>query len=218
MLVKTKQVILLLTLISYSYLGYATEYSMNEMPMYGGKHNPTVPENAQMSENAAKMGWQYYYKGDFKTAIKRFNQAWMFNRKSVDAFWGFGLIMGQRALKEDHITNIKASIQYLEKANEYSSAKNYKIIADLAHSYSLLAFILKGEGKLNKDVFEKAEKLFEEAKNINSKYPVAYFNWSVLEFEQGKYAKAKELMNRAKELGFKVNPDYEKELNSKIKL
>ena len=79
----------------------AKDRDMNELPMYGGKHNPTVEQNKQFSASAAKLGWQYYYRGDLDTAMKRFNQAWMFDRDSIDALLGFGMIMWQRSAQED---------------------------------------------------------------------------------------------------------------------
>jgi hypothetical protein len=68
-------------LIAFFCSVYAAERPINELPMYGGKHNPTVETNKKFSESAAKLGWKYYYSGDVDTAIKRFNQAWMFDRE-----------------------------------------------------------------------------------------------------------------------------------------
>lgn len=73
---------------------------MNELPMYGGQHNPVVERNEGYSKVAIQKGWQAYYSGDLNTAIKRFNQGWMFDRENPQVFWGFGLIMGQRAFLE----------------------------------------------------------------------------------------------------------------------
>ena len=69
--------------------------------MYGGQHNPTVERNPDFSRDATHRGWEAYYQGDFDTAIKRFNQGWMFDRENPEVYWGFGLIMGQRAFEED---------------------------------------------------------------------------------------------------------------------
>ncbi|MCC7433476.1 MAG: hypothetical protein IT363_02245, partial [Methanoregulaceae archaeon] len=38
----------------------AAERPENELPMYGGKHNPEVEENKESSKGLAKLGWQYY--------------------------------------------------------------------------------------------------------------------------------------------------------------
>ena len=122
------------------------ERPMNEMPMYGGTHNPKVGHNKSHSSSAAKLGWKYYYKGDLKTAIKRFNQAWMFDRNSAEAFWGFGLIMGRRASEENTEKNLKESIKYLKKADQLSK-NDPAIIVDLAFSKTLLWYYLKESKK-----------------------------------------------------------------------
>jgi hypothetical protein len=48
----------------------ATNRPVNELLMYGGRHTPTVEENKKFIRYAAIPGWQYYYKGDLKTAMR----------------------------------------------------------------------------------------------------------------------------------------------------
>lgn len=190
---------------------------MNELPMYGGKHNPTVERNKEHSASAVNLGWQYFSKGDLKTAIKRFNQAWMFDRDNAEAFWGFGLIMGSRASEGNTETNLQESIKYLEKANELSK-NNSRIIVDLAFSKTLLGHYLKDIKKpLFQKHFDEADSLFEKAQQIEQNYPLIYSNWSVLRFYEEKYSSAHSKLQQAKKLGFKPDPNYEKELNEKLK-
>ena len=92
------------------------ERLMNELPMYGGQHDPTVAPNKEFSRNLSELGWNYYYEGDLDTAIKRFNQSWMFDRDNVKTLWGFGVIMGRRAYEEQSESHIRESVRYLEMA------------------------------------------------------------------------------------------------------
>lgn len=93
------------------------ERPSNEIPMYGGEYEPTVEINPAFSQDAAARGWKAYYQGDLDTAIKRFNQGWMFDRENPDVYWGFGLIMGQRAQAEGKPSyHLQESIKHLEKA------------------------------------------------------------------------------------------------------
>lgn len=195
---------------------WATERPMNELPMYGGKHDPVVPTNKNFSRSAAELGWKYYYAGDFDTAIKRFNQAWMFDRQSTDAFWGFGLVMGQRAEKEDQEHNLRESIKYLAMANS-SSPRNGKIMVDLAFSYTLLGAFLIEKKESAKGEFAEAKSLYEQAAKLEPQYPLVYANWGLLEFFSGHYPAAQHLLRKAKDLGFKPDPAYEKELEGKIR-
>ncbi|MDB5012786.1 MAG: hypothetical protein JWQ25_988, partial [Daejeonella sp.] len=44
------------------------------------------------SDLLVKLGFDYLYKNDLKTAMFRFNQAWLLDPKNENAFWGFGAI------------------------------------------------------------------------------------------------------------------------------
>jgi tetratricopeptide (TPR) repeat protein len=212
-----KNIILtLFILVCFSQIAYA-EHPMNEIPMYGGQHDPQVEENKEFSKDAAELGWQYFYSGDHDTAIKRFNQAWMFDRNSPQAFWGFGLIMGARSMQENTEENLKESINFLGKANELSK-DNPKIMVDLAYSETMLGVFMKSEKKEGfQNHFDKARKLYEQSENIETGYPLLYSNWSVLEFYEESYLEAKEKLDKAKRLGFEPDPEYEKDLNEKLK-
>ncbi len=204
-------------LIIYLLTGTAfAEPSSNELPMYGGTHNPTVEENKSQSASAASLGWQYFYKGDLSTAIKRFNQSWVFDRQNAEAFWGFGLIMGRRATEENTETNLQESIKHLKTANKLSK-NNPRIIVDLAFSKTLLgAFMKENKNPSFQSLFNEANVLFKKAEKLEETYPVLYYNWSVLRFYEGKYSLAQSKLKRAKQLGYKADPSYENELNERI--
>lgn len=44
------------------------------------------------SDHLISLGFQYYYKYDFKTAMYRFNQAYLLDPGNTDIFWGYGAI------------------------------------------------------------------------------------------------------------------------------
>ena len=129
--------LVLIFLLLISAHAFAAEYEMNELPMYGGQHSPQVETSKENSKSASDLGWKYLSRGDLSTAMKRFNQAWMFDRKNPDAFWGVGVIMGRRAEKENTERNLTASIHLLSTAHELNP-DNGKITSDLAYSYTLL--------------------------------------------------------------------------------
>jgi tetratricopeptide (TPR) repeat protein len=211
-----KSFITLIFVIVVLYPAYATERQINEMPMYGGQHNPDVATNKESSKSAAQLGWKYYYSGDLDTAMKRFNQAWMFDRENADVYWGFGLIMGQKASQEETENNLRESIKYLGIANK-KKPKNARIMVDLAFSHAILGEYLLSKKKIAKDEFNQARILFQQAEKLEPEYPLLYSNWSVLEFYAGNYESAKKLLAKSKKLGFNPDPDYEKDLESKIK-
>ncbi len=211
-----KSLIAFLAMIIFAIPIYA-KHPMNEMPMYGGQHDPRVTENKELSRNAAKLGWKYYYDGDHKTAIKRFNQCWMFNRRNPEAFWGFGLIMGARAMQGDVENNLMESIKFLKKALEFLP-DNSKLMVDIAYSESLLGAFLKDKNKKEFQIhFRKSRDWYKKSEKINPTYPLLYSNWSILEFYEENYEEAKNKLATAKKLGFEPEPAYENDLESKLK-
>lgn len=207
-----------LAVFLWSQLAFA-EHPMNEVPMYGGQHDPSVERNPAFSQDAAQRGWKAYYKGDFDTAIKRFNQAWMFDRENSEAYWGFGLILGQRASQEDPEANLKESIRFLQMANE-KDPKNGRIMGDLAFSHTVVGHYYESERKEDnkaKEHFGVASKLFENAFKADPKYPPTIANWSVFYFYTGDYKQAKSKADEAQQLGYVFSPDYIKDLEKHIK-
>ena len=153
--VSITHVALLMAALSFVSPAYAKR-PMEGLAMYGGEHNPEVEPNKDYSQSAAKLGWDYFYKGEPDIAMKRFNQAWMFDRDSVDALWGFGVVMGARAAQEDPEHHLRESVRFLEMAHSKSSR-----------------------------YLAQARKLFEQCEKIDATYPLLYSNWSVLEFSGG---------------------------------
>jgi tetratricopeptide (TPR) repeat protein len=183
---------------------------INELPMYGGLHDPQVEPNESKSEALSRLGWKYLYSGDESTAIKRFNQAWMFNRKNPEAFWGFGIIMGRRASQGETEKRLKDSIKYLQMASDLAP-ENGRILGDIAFSHTILGSYYKSEQKKDKAAeaqFAKAGKLFADAFRADPKYPPIVANWSVFYFYTGDYQKAKSKADEAIKMGYKFSPDY----------
>ncbi|MDD5772987.1 MAG: hypothetical protein PHX78_05920 [bacterium] len=167
--------------------------------------------------NTLKSAWNYYYKGDYSLAMKRFNQAWLLDNNNAEVFWGFGLIMGIRAWSENPGKNLSESIKFLEKANELFK-DNPNLLIDLAHSEIMLGNFLKDNKREEfQNHFDKARSLFQKSEGLNKNIPLLYLNWSLLEFFEKKYAEAKVKLDIAKKMGFKPDLNYEKDLEKHLK-
>lgn len=208
-----KSLVLVALFLTAAY-SLAANYETNEMPMYGGDHVPEVERSPANSKGAAELGWKYLYRGDLSTAMKRFNQAWMFDRTNPDAFWGLGIVMGRRAEKEDTERNLTESISLLTTAHELSP-QNGRITGDLAFSYALLGNCLATKGGDGKEKYEKAEALFADAYKREPQYPPIPANWAVLKFYTGDFPASRKLLQEAQRLGYTPDPDFLKELNEK---
>jgi len=213
-----KIIIPLITFCLLSQLAFA-ERPINELPMYGGQHYPTVERNTALSRDATQRGWNAYYQGDFDTAIKRFNQGWMFDRENPEVYWGFGLIMGQRSSQENPEENLKESIRFLQIAVD-KDPQNGRIMGDLAFSNTLLGFYYKSEKKnkqMAKKHFDIARNLFEKAFTADPNYPPTIANWSVFYFYTEEFSKAKIKADEAIKLGYQFSLGYMKELDENLK-
>lgn len=87
------------------------EIPINERPMYGGI--PPTPAEQKVdqefidevvrkygsreaaSEKALEAAWDWFYKGDYHKAMRRFNQAWLLNPNDPRVFHGYGAALGE---------------------------------------------------------------------------------------------------------------------------
>lgn len=66
----------------------ADEKFINEM-MLPEKFNG---DRAAASAHMIRLGFNYLYRGDIKTAMYRFNQAYLLDPENTDIFWGYGVV------------------------------------------------------------------------------------------------------------------------------
>ena len=122
-----KLLFFLLTIV-YLFCSGCGKTSTNEIPMYGGIE--FTPEQKEINEKfiqgvvkqygsreaaadeSVRCGWHYYNeKHDLKTAMKRFNQAWLLDPNNAGAFFGFGFLMAEKGKEDEAITYYKKSIE-----------------------------------------------------------------------------------------------------------
>jgi tetratricopeptide (TPR) repeat protein len=104
------QALLTATLIVLSSLAHAQD--MNLLPKYGsqpksdalkasdavfisGMDEEYHGDRAKASMYMAMRGWQFLAAGDFDTAMRRFNQAWLLDHSNGTALWGMGAYEAQ---------------------------------------------------------------------------------------------------------------------------
>jgi len=184
---------------------------MNELPMYGGQHEPKVEQNEDFSKDASQHGWEAYYQGNFDKAMRRFNQAWMFDRENPDVYWGFASVLQKRAAKEEQITNLRESLKFFEIAYEKDS-KNGMILGDLAFAHTIIGVELKKK-KEKQFHFLKADELFVKAYELTPDYPPIVAHWAQHLYVTKNYEEAKEKVKQASDAGFEFAPHLLKELN-----
>jgi len=95
----------------------------------------------EASEYYVSKGWEYFYKDDNDTSMKRFNQAWLLDNTNSQIYWGFGNLLGRK--KE-----FEKSIKYLQKSLEIEP-NNAKVYECISTSYGQLYLKTKDVKYLN---------------------------------------------------------------------
>ena len=129
--------------IILSNLSYAknNKTPTNEIPMYGGiSRTPYEKETDEkfiqsvLKEYGSKevafqkgfeFGWNYFYKGDYAAAMRRFNQCWLIDPDDSRIFNAFGMIAAERG-------NLKEAIDWYQKGADKGDPKAQ---FNLANSY-----------------------------------------------------------------------------------
>lgn len=211
-----------LLLATFLFASASADYSMEELPMYGGKHSPEVAPDPASSKHAAERGWQYYYRGDLSTAMKRFNQAWMLDRNNAQALWGFGVVTGQRALADEaqRAHNLRESLRLLELAWALEPA-NGKLMGDVAFTCILLGQLAEEtaagstQAQQRQDATaykEHAGQLFAKALELEPDYAPLLANYGMWLFHAGDFTRARELTAKAEAQGYPIPPTFLLEL------
>ena len=120
------------------------------------------------SPSYTQLGWDYFYKNDLETSMKRFNQAWLLDSLNADVYWGFGNLLGRQ-------NKLQASIPYFEKSLKLKP-NNSKVYESLATSYGQLFVSNQKSETLDKAVeaLKKANTLDKNNPRILSQLTSAY--------------------------------------------
>lgn len=155
------------------------------------------------SDAYVAFGWSYYREGDFRTAMKRFNQAWLLDNGNPDAYWGFGNIAGQKH-------DFELSIRMLTVAVELYPEDNALLLHDLGKSCNMIAFQFGHEGdavSMSKNL-KIAAGIFEKAIVIDDHLGILYHALAVSRFYLGEPETALENINKAIACGEQVPSEF----------
>jgi Tfp pilus assembly protein PilF len=150
------------------------------------------------SDHLIKLGFKYLYDGDLKTAMYRFNQAYLLDAGNENIYWGYGAIYG-------YLGDPAASLKQYDKGLDIN-ANNANILTDKATIY--FVSYQQEQGKDHKKL-DTAISLLQKAykagpKNVNTTYKL-----SVCNFLNHDCANAWKYYNECKQLGGKpITADY----------
>ncbi len=136
------------------------------------------------SMDMAMRGWQYLASGYLDDAMRRFNQAWLLNKKNGTALWGMAAIEASSGNYDD-------SMKLFAEAEKFVGSEiNFSV--DYARTVGMAGVERKDDGLL-KDAFDRFGRIYQKApqhtKNLQ--------NWATTLFGIGRYSDAWEKVKLA---------------------
>lgn len=143
----------------------------------------SASDRKSAARKAIRRAWEFYEGGDPKTAMKRFNQAWLLDPNDAEVFLGFASLMSEKGQTEE-------SIRFNRKA--LSLNPRYEMaMTNLARGYirkaMKLGAIAVAPGPPGKEYFDclnEAEDLLAVASRISvsddKELSYVYYKWAVV--------------------------------------
>jgi len=233
---------LILVVSMFFCLSCSKELPINERPMYGNV--PPTPDvqkaHEELIEDVVKEtgsreagaeelihnAWVYYDKGDYKAAMRRFNQAWLLNPNNAEAFFGFGRLMDKKGDVNEAIKMYTKAIQidprrddaYNNRGLGYVDKGDYKqAISDFTKATQInpndsQTYHDRASCYVQLKQYKKALLDFTKALEIDPKATRSYNDRAITYFELKDYDKSWEDVHKAKQLGYKHHPGFLKAL------
>lgn len=198
--------------ITYEQWKEEAKNEINLQPEYGHikKSAQQVGDDKQFVENAlkvegtarkasdhlVKLGFDYLYRGDVKTAMYRFNQAWLLDPKNENAYWGFGAVYFT-------FNDTNEALKQYEKGlliNPHSS----NILTDKATIYVSLYMNTHNQHDLDSAIM-----IFNESYKANPSNQNTLFKLSAAYYYKNDCANAWKYYNECMKLGGQqISPGY----------
>lgn len=217
--IKSQYILLAAAGLIIALLSGCASVDISLLPMYGDVEKTEKQKNADAtyleymdahfddrrasSETAARAGWNYWYKGDWQTAMRRFNQAWLLDSDNYSAYWGYVVILGMQGnyLDSSNMGDIALSL----------APGNQKLICDVAFSNANYASTIKLNRTDKERYLQKALSMYEQAATVAPEEPC--MNWAVTLYNHGQYLAAWEQVKKAEQLGYNYPEVFLNELS-----
>lgn len=157
------------------------------------------------SNHLINLGFQYLNKGDLKTAMYRFNQAFLLDSENTDIYWGFGAIY--------------MSLSNLEKAKEQYeeglklNPKNTHLLTDYGTYFLAKYYEAENSKAKANELLNKAIEQLTKSYNLDAKDHNTLYKLSICHLKNNDCINAKKFYNLCiDEGGDPITDDYTKDL------
>jgi Tfp pilus assembly protein PilF len=149
-----------------------------------------TPEMKKLAKGAAELGWQYFKKGDYETALRRFEMAIRHDKTFAPGYYGMAYVYSAQGKLDDAIRNYRESLKY-----------------DQTYPYT---FANLGYALLQKEQFDEALKMLDKSLQLDPKCGEAHLSYANYYANKKDWKKAGESANKAIEYGQKLHPEFRK--------
>lgn len=184
--------------------------------------------NPEYADAYYNLGIAYRDTGKREQAINSFRKATEVNPDYADAYFNLGILFSEAGRKKEAVLSYRKAIEiepnysqaYNNLGNLYSSIgkkaeaiRSYKKALEINPNYADTYYNL-GKAFIDLGMMEQAIAAYKQVIEIDPGYARAFFNLSVCYFHRQEYSLAVEYCDRAVGLGYKVNPEFLKELEA----
>ena len=153
-----------------------------------------APEMKKNAKPAVELGWKYFEKGDYETALKRFQMAIRHDKDFAPGYYGVAYVYSVQGKLDE-------AIKYYRETIKRDQTYPY--------SYANLGYAL-----LQKNLFDEALKMLDKALQIHPQCGEAHLSYANYYAYKKQWEKAEESTNKAIQYGQKIDPEFRKLLVS----
>ena len=199
----------------------------DQLPMYGGIDRQADPE-LQAADNKlidtlvqkygspeaaersmVELGTRYFQGGNYVMAMRKFNQAWLLDPNSPDAYWGFAIIY------DDQGKSCEAK-RMIDRALQLNLTRPVAL-ADAGRIYTYCAVSNESLNETDRRLyFEQSEELYSRAVSMAPTNQYLFGSWAIAHYWQGDYADAWKMLKKQRALGGTPGEDFLSLLRAKM--
>ncbi len=140
--------------------------------------------------------------GDAKTAMMRFNQAWLLDPDYYQPYWGFGVLMLGEGKPEKALVYFEDAMSRIDKSMTDETKEKPPFYVDVARANAWQASKLKKtDAEKSRALYETADKLIDDALRIAPDYGDAYRWGGIIAYDQANYERTWRMVKKSRETG-----------------
>jgi Tfp pilus assembly protein PilF len=149
-----------------------------------------APEMKKFAPGACELGWKYFEKGDYETALRRFAMSTRHDRTYAPGYFGTAYVYSVQGKLDEAITYYREALKYDQK---------------YPYTFANLGYAL-----LQKDKASEGLLMLDRALQLDPHCGEARLSYAMYFANKGEWTKAGESANQAIECGLKLPPEFRK--------